>query len=105
MTSARSRSWRCYSAAGAPADAKAITRLVPRRDNAETGELRAPNPWQSRRRAAVTRGTSWVRYVVKGEWDWNEAGGGRGSARFDYVLQSSELADLVLHRLLHHWSD
>jgi hypothetical protein len=38
------------------------------RDDAETGELRAPNPWQSRRRAAVTRGTSWVRYVVKGEW-------------------------------------
>jgi hypothetical protein len=36
---------------------------------------------------------------------WTEAGGGRGSARFDYVLQSSELADLVLHRLLHHWSD
>ena len=27
------RTWHCYSAAGAPADAKAITRLVPRRDN------------------------------------------------------------------------
>jgi hypothetical protein len=31
--STRSRSWHCYSATGAPADAKAITRLVPRRDN------------------------------------------------------------------------
>jgi hypothetical protein len=29
----RLSAWHCYSAAGGPADAKAITRLVPRRDN------------------------------------------------------------------------
>jgi hypothetical protein len=29
----RLRPWHCYSAAGAPAEANAITRLVPRRDN------------------------------------------------------------------------
>src|SRR6201995_732857 len=52
--------------------------------------------------AAITCGTSCVRCVVKWEWDWNEAGGGHASARFDDVLESCELADLVVHRLLHH---
>jgi hypothetical protein len=34
--------WHCYSAAGAPADAKAITRLVPRRDNRRDRDVANP---------------------------------------------------------------
>ena len=34
--------WHCYSAAGAPADAKAITRLVPRRDNQRDRDVVKP---------------------------------------------------------------
>jgi hypothetical protein len=85
------RGFACASIALAPAPL-----LFVQRDNAQTGEL------AKEASAAVTCGTSCVRYVVKWEWDWNEAGGGHASARFDDVLESCELADLVVHRLLHH---
>ena len=59
-TSRRSLAWHCYSAAGAPADAIAITRLVPRRDNRrdrDVAEVIAPSiASQAWKRSSATDG-------------------------------------------------
>ena len=77
MTSARSQSWHCYRAAGAPADAKAITRLVPRRDNQRDRDVAKP---------IVSSKVVQTTKAIVGDWELPHFAGARRNPR-DYAVR------------------